>query len=393
MADKPKFTEFFPRKFTGEKGQCPDAHIVTFIRYAKAHKLLDKDEAMVSASNDKVVELEDTFFRTLGDKALMWFDSVCGSFTGWKDIKTAFLHHFSGSVGISGDYNAFNIAQLEPGESMREYRYRLTGLASRLGLPDPVIKDRFVNGLPDHIKLQLLPFYGKPLEELFEMAQNMAGVARIQKPVAAANVAQYDDLNDKLSKLTDLVTQMGSQKSVPSQQLPQSENLEHTPTVPQLSYISQPIYSEYEHYDPYSDYLGSYDPYLEGRMEGEAYEGFYSSHPSLSGRGRGRGGHGSFPSRGRGRPQFTPAVAMSRPVGPHHPPGPQGPGHYSSVLGPASSFGGTRGRGTYRGGFYYSSPVCHFCKIPGHIWSKCSLLGRKIANGEICVPSKTQDFQ
>ena len=51
------------------------------------------------------------------------------------------------------------------------------GIADRRHLPEDLVKDRFINGMPDNIRLQLMAFYGQPLAEVVEMSQNLLNVS------------------------------------------------------------------------------------------------------------------------------------------------------------------------------------------------------------------------
>ena len=194
MSD-PKFTEYFPRKFCGDGKQCPQAHFITFERYVKAAKL--------DATTVTYDQISECFFRTLAEKAIMWMDGQV--FTTIKDLKTGFLPHFSGSVGVSGDIQQFYSTALQPGETVREFSYRLTSLATRLDLPASLVKDRFIN-----ITFQVLPFYNKGFDEIFDMAQNIASMPRPASTSASANVAEVTDLKSELAKLYFMVEKLAS---------------------------------------------------------------------------------------------------------------------------------------------------------------------------------------
>ena len=145
------FKEYFPVKFRGDGRQNPDAHVLLFKKLCTELKYV--------ATNDEVEKLElirALFFRTVTEKALIWYDS--GTFTSLADITTKFLRHYSGSHGVSGDLTLFNTLCWSQGETALEFKGRLKSLADRLELPEHLLKHRFIHGLPDSVKTSLLPF-------------------------------------------------------------------------------------------------------------------------------------------------------------------------------------------------------------------------------------------
>lgn len=362
MADQaPKFIEYFPRKFCGDGKQCPQAHFITFERFLKASQIDEKVYDQVS----------DCFFRTLGEKAVMWMDD--NTFASLKALKTGFLRHFSGSVGISGDLQNFHSASLQPGETVREFSYRLKTLATRLDLPDALIKDRFINGLPDHIKFQVLPFYNKEYQEIFEMAQNMASVARPATVTAAANVAEISDIKSELGKLTTMLTKLATVHTIPigSSNYP-SRNVYDVESnayhVQPQQYHQRPsnMYNAPHHqyipsWSPHDQafYSGNYD---QGNVDCDVYYtgGGNQSGPFGSG-ARGGFGHSSHHPMGRGRGYAALPNIPTRPALPAPP------------VEHSNSYHNSQARGSFRGrGFgNRSQPICFYCHEPGHIWSNC----------------------
>jgi hypothetical protein len=369
MALIPKFVEYFPRKFNGEGNQCPQAHFITFERYLKA---ANPTEADLHKLGFPLVE--EAFFRSLAEKAIRWMDGH--EYTSLRDLKVGFLRHFSGSLGVSGDLQQFNTAKLEAGETVRDFKYRLSTLASRLDLPSSLIKDRFVNGLPDHIKFQVLPFYDKELEELFGMAQNMASVARTVKPETAANLTEINEMRSDMGKLVALMGQLTS--------------------LPQPSYTSAPVQTVYTTTPPP---LTNYHPLSQHPQPVYMQPAPYPEHPGYPDVSGEEEELGSYFSGGSG----PPSVPMGGGRGSYHtqPPGAQAPS-YSSFRGRGNrpplggnfpqrdSWGFDNGRGRGAGFGDRSSIICHFCKKPGHIWSKSHVLGRGVATGNAFV--KDQDF-
>ena len=47
-----------------------------------------------------------------------------------------------------------------------------------------------------------------------------------------------------------------------------------------------------------------------------------------------------------------------------------------------ANYGTSRGKGNSRGGFQGNNIICHFCKQPGHRWSRCYHLGKHVAAGK-----------
>lgn len=130
------------------------------------------------------------------------------TFTDMKDISVGFLRYFSGALGVSGDLQQFHSAKWEPGESVRNYKHMLSNLATRLDIPDSLLKDRFINSLSDHFKFQILPFYNKSFDDIFEIAQQMVSVIRNTKSEAAANMTKIADIKSEFGNLTTLVTNL-----------------------------------------------------------------------------------------------------------------------------------------------------------------------------------------
>lgn len=397
----PKFTEYFPKKFLGEAKQCPQAHFVTFLRYLKELKLLTAEQTAEQAA-DKYPEMEELFFRTLGEKAIMWMDT--NKFSSLAELKNSFLRHFSGSNGVSGDLQAFQGASLRQGETVREFKYRLKSLADRLALPETLLKDRFINGMPDFIKLQLLPFYNNSLDNLFEMAQNMATSINNVKSESSANVAEMSDLKSEISKLTSLVTTLGQDKSkVPSQSF-HTAPVQTVYTAPQVHTYTDPS----QCVDFYPSHFPDPSAYAEAPYEEEAQDVYYSSFN----RGRGRGtfrplnGHHSS-GRGRGYPDYPNKYGQNYNPGGFqryqgnsmgsfgNPSGYNGSGFNNSNGSSSNDFNPSNLNGQARG-FHQpqqqqqSAVICHFCGQSGHVWAKCFTLANKMSSGEFKLNG--QDF-
>jgi hypothetical protein len=163
--EKLKFQEYISTKFRGDQSkQDPEAHFLLFTKLCEELKY-------VTSENTNWDSVKKLFWKTLAEKALLWYNGFeCGSF---EELKQGFLRQFSGSHGVSGDLNIFNTLTWEKGETALEFRNRLHNIADRLSLPETLVKHRFIHGLPENVKIQLLPFFGQEMKSLLDMAQNL----------------------------------------------------------------------------------------------------------------------------------------------------------------------------------------------------------------------------
>ena len=132
--EKLRFNEYFTTKFRGDGKQDPDAHILLFRRLCEDLKYIPV------AGEDGAPDLESVkklFFKTLTEKALLWFDSY--EFDSFELLQTGFLRHYSGSHGISGDLTLFNNLCWLQGETAQEFKNRLKTIADRLVLPETLV--------------------------------------------------------------------------------------------------------------------------------------------------------------------------------------------------------------------------------------------------------------
>ena len=354
-----KLHEYFSVKFRGDGHQCPEAHVLLFGKLCEDLKYHAHD-----GQAEKFEEIKKLFFKTVTEKALIWYDS--GTFVSLDDLTTQFLRHYSGSHGVSGDLNLFNNLCWTQGETAAEFKNRLQAIASRLELPATLVKHRFIHGLPDCVKPQLLPFYDQELNNLMDMAQNLLSLNQPSKIMEGAGVncaSKVDSFN--FSKLEAEVSALRKEIG----EMRQSQNVlaatAHTPDVgfyqEEFGYGGYPEDSEYDGY-PEED---MYDAYFSGPRR------WFGRRPGF-GRFRGRGqrrgsfrsGRGFYPSRG------YPSQARGYPLN----------GRGFSSQGQSSASYPTQTSGS-RGGLF-----CTYCKRGGHVWTKCWDLKNKLDSQDQVFP-------
>ena len=343
-----KFKEYFPSRFSGVGKQDPDAHILLFKRLCTELGYIG-DQGVVTAGN--LILIKDLFFKTLSEKALLWYDSC--DFNSLNELTTGFLRHFCGSHGVSGDLSLFNGLSWTQGETALEFRNRLKVIGDRLNLPEAVVKHRFIHGLPDNVTLQLLPFYGQALSELVDMAQNLLGLKVPSLP--NVNCADSKELESQslVKGFSDLKLEIASLRR---------DLTEIRQNVGVDSYYSDGYYPEDT--EGYTDgepgEFDQYDSYYSGPSRSRSFRRSRFSRSYSRGRGR-------WFTRQRGQPRSRSA---SR--------GTQGYPGESSHTDP-NPFNDSKPNNT-------DTRVCHFCKRRGHFWSTCWDLKAKLESGEKVFP-------
>lgn len=334
--EKLKFHEFISCKFRGDGKQDPSAHIILFKRLCTELTYLSP-EGTVTPEN--LVLVKKLFFRTLIEKALIWYDSCV--FESFDDLCTGFLRHYSGSHGVSGDLTLFNTMTWVQGETAREFKARLKTVADRLGLPDTVLKHRFIHGLPPKIGQQLLPFYDNTMDSLLAMAQNILH-AQSSTTIGAGAVGVNYLSPDSENK--------GDTSGLQTDMLSMQKQLDD------MKFNMDGLYASYD-----ESYEEGYDS---GQYEVEPYgeDSFYSGPPNYRYNSR---RPSRFSGRYRGRPR-----------------GFRNPGFYDYKYTPNVStprgIDSTRGRA-------YGRVHCKYCNRRGHIWSSCWDLEKKLDSGEKLV--------
>jgi hypothetical protein len=336
------FHEFITTKFRGDGKQDPAAHVLLFTKLCAELKLIT--DAGVETSNDAKKEVQTLFFKSLSEKALLWFDSQ--EFTSLAQLTTEFLRHFSGSHGVSGDLTLFNNLSWSQGETALEFRNRLTKISSRLSLPDSLVKHRFIHGLPESVTNQLLPFYDHDIKTLMDMAQNLLSLQGQSKLVSGVSVNCAESATPELSK----EPKHGLEAEVAAIRKELKElKLQHE------------VYTVASNTPPYSPYDDPYESADQFFGDSDHFESYYSSFPRYPSRGfnpRGRGGR-SFRGFRRGGRRGN------------------GTTHNSSNLDQGPSVPPSKETGEPR-----EPGVCWFCKKKGHTWSRCFVLKQKLQAGD-----------
>ena len=358
-----KLKEYLSVKFRGDGHQNPEAHVLLFRKLCEELKYNAVGEVA-----EKFDEIKKLFFKTVTEKALIWYDSAV--FVDFQDLTTQFLRHYSGSHGVSGDLSLFNSLCWKQGETAAEFKNRLQAIASRLELPATLVKHRFIHGLPDCVKPQLLPFYDQELGDLMSMAQNLLSLNQPSRILDGAGVNSAEASKGDTFNLSKLEAEVSALRREVGEVRQNQEVLATTTHESDVDYGG--FYQEDFGYDSYPDDR-MYDAYFSGprRWFGgrRGYRGPGQRRSSF------RGGRGFYPDRG-----FYP--------GRRFPPGRgfyQGRGYPSQN--PSSvpfqsdfQFGGPSQISESRGGI-----VCKFCKRGGHDWSRCWDLRNKL--------DQDQDFQ
>jgi hypothetical protein len=348
-----KYREYFSTRFTGVGKQDPEAHILLFKRLCTDLGYIDANGGVTDAN---LILLKTLFYKTLSEKALLWYDSCQATYNSLGDLSTGFLRHFSGSHGVPGDLSLFNGLSWSQGETALEFRNRLKVIGDRLNLPEAVVKHRFIHGLPENVRLQLMPFYDQTIQNLMDMAQNLLGL-NISSLPAAVNCAEAKEEAPSLVKsMSELQLEVGSMRR-------------------ELTNVKQCVDSYYNS-DGY--YLEDTEGYADGEPEGfEQYDSYYAG-PTRSRSFRSRFGRGY--SRGRGR-WFRGQRGQPRSRGTSRGVAQGYPGESSNAV---PNPGGHRSNDPKPS--YSDARVCLFCKRRGHVWSTCWDLQSKLESEEKVFP-------
>jgi len=371
--EKLKFHEFFTTKFRGDGRQDPEAHILLFKRLCTELKYITvSDAGVVTVSAENLILIKNLFFKTLAEKALLWYDSC--DFESLDDLCTGFLRHYSGSHGISGDLTQFNSLCWSQGETAKEFKNRLKAIADRLKLPETLVKHRFIHGLPDSMRPQLLPFYNAELKDILEMAQNLLNMnttSKFPEGAVGANCAATPTTGGE-DAISGLKADIGSLRREFSEMKLSVDGLYSS-----SSHFSEGYYPEDE-YSYYEDISPEFDSYYSNphqfrssfRRPGRGFRSFrggYRGPRSHRGGFRGqrwlRGGYRNAHERGSfGNVQDTYA----------EPPQRFSPVNYDFDV----------ARSSQRDERSSDTRFCKFCRRGGHTWQFCYDLQGKIDSNE-----------
>jgi len=336
--EKLKFNEFMSTKFRGDGKQDPHAHILLFRSMCIELTYLTAEGAMTDAHFQLVKKL---FFRTLIEKALIWYDSCV--FANFNELCTGFLRHYSGSHGVSGDLTLFNTLTWSQGETAREFKTRLKTIADRLALPETLLKHRFIHGLPPRVGQQLLPFYDNTMDSLLAMAQNILhALPQTSTTVGAGAVGvNYSDFENQ-----------GESAVLQADMVSLRREFED------MKVNMDGLYASYD-----ESYPEGYDPGQYG-VESAGEETYYAGPPNYRYNTR---RPGRFSGRFRDRFRGFRNQGQS-----YH--------DYKYIPNVSTPRGIDFARGRTAGRSH-----CKFCNRRGHLWSSCWDLEKKLDSGEKTV--------
>ena len=184
----------------------------------------------------------------------------------------------------------FNSLCWSQGETAQEFKNRLKVIGDRLELPESVVKHRFIHGLPDNVKPQLLPFYDQSLKNLMDMAQNLLNLnvpSKLLTGVSNVNCVETVEVKSGDGDRKDVVTDLKSEVGKLRRELSEVKQ-----NVLAGSYLSYDHFSDGFYPEDQDDGYGYY-----GEEESADFDSYYSGQNRFRSSFR-RPGYRGF--RGRG---------------------------------------------------------------------------------------------
>ncbi len=152
-------SDFFPDKFDGKGGTSPASHIHSLTDYFQAQGIVGDQERL------------RRFRTSLKGKAREWYQNR--NFAVYADLCRTFIEHFSGFHSRDSSAQKFRKLKYEHPEDMESYLSRLRVLADTLGYNNELIKDQFIQGLPDEVRNYVSILSPPNMEGCVDIAQRV----------------------------------------------------------------------------------------------------------------------------------------------------------------------------------------------------------------------------
>lgn len=177
MAQQLRASDFLPPKFLGNQGQNPMAHWLSFSDYCTMHQLPDAQKI-------------ERFKITLGGEARTWIDGK--QFANVNALRQRFLEQFSGMHTRDGTVKMFRKEKYRMGEAVESYCTRLRMIANQLNYNQDMVKDQFLDGLPDNVATAASMANADNLDAMVTAAQRYIDRTGSAKQVSFSLAAQEE---------------------------------------------------------------------------------------------------------------------------------------------------------------------------------------------------------
>ncbi len=174
-------SEFFPPKFAGNTGDCPNAHWCNFEDYC-FYQNLQLNNLQAGQLNNLV----NRFKTSLSGQARLWIEG--NVFANSNDMKQQFVSNFSGMLTLEGTPKMFRKITYIKGETMEKYLTKIKLIANHLNYNDDLVKDQFITGLPENIAIAASMSGAQNLNQLVQAAQHYQDMTE-QKEVGFSLIA------------------------------------------------------------------------------------------------------------------------------------------------------------------------------------------------------------
>ena len=169
-------------KFSGEKTESADNHLVAFDDYLEIQQ--------INVADANVVQIITKFGYSLFGKAKMWFNQgrdgrPHATFADWNALKEQFKQQCN-PVGNTREEQmaSWRNIKWDGNETLDDFSYRITQLGKALGLNDQHILDTFKLGLPSNIHVNLVHIDG--MQGTLNVAKRLMAVSKGTLPSTSA---------------------------------------------------------------------------------------------------------------------------------------------------------------------------------------------------------------